>query len=111
MEIRNYKEALKTVRELLKLNPNGVDLLKKEAALLRLTGADAAAVEILDSLIKRGKVDVEIYYNLALSYANLQNYEDSKDAFLKCIALEPHNPFVHKDLGLLYLKRKVIIGM
>lgn len=104
MEIRNYNEALKTVRELLKLNPNGVDLLKKEAALLRLTGSNEAAVEILDSLVKRGKVDVEIYYNLALCCVNLQNYEDAKDAFLKCIALEPHNPFVHKDLGLLYLK-------
>lgn len=108
MEMRKYQEALKTVKDLLKLNPKGVDLLKKYAALLRLTGSNENACEILDELIKRGKVDVEIYYNLAICRANMGDLEGSKDAFLKCIALEPHNPFVHKDLGLLYLKINMV---
>ena len=104
IEVKNYTEALKVVKELLKFNPNGVDLQKKEASLLRLTGSSQNAIEVLNSLIKRGKIDVEIYYNLALCYINTEDLESAKDAFRKCIALEPHNPFVRKDLGLLYLK-------
>ena len=81
-----------------------MDLQKKEASLLRLAGSSQNAIEVLNSLIKRGKIDVEIYYNLALCYINTEDLESAKDAFRKCIALEPHNPFVRKDLGLLYLK-------
>ena len=93
IEVKNYTEALKVVKELLKFNPNGVDLQKKEASLLRLTGSSQNAIEVLNSLIKRGKIDVEIYYNLALCYINTEDLESAKDAFRKCIAREPHNPF------------------
>ena len=108
MDLRKYDEAIKTVKDLLKFDPKNTDLTKKYAALLRLTGNDEKAIEKLEELIKRGKVDVEIYYNYALSLINLDELEGAKEAFKKCIALEPHNPFVHKDLGLLYLRMNFV---
>ena len=108
MDLKRYEEALKTVKDLLKFNPKSTDLMKKYAALLRLTGSSQGSIDVLETLIKRGKVDVEIYYNYALSLINLEDLEGAKEAFKKCIALEPHNPFVHKDLGLLYLRMNFV---
>ena len=45
-----------------------------------------------------------MYYNLAFNYVLLNDHDNAKDMFKKCIELEPQNPYAHKDLGVLYLK-------
>ena len=34
----------------------------------------------------------------------MNDFDNAKEMFKKCIILEPHNPYAHKDLGVLYLK-------
>jgi len=47
------------------------------------------------------------YFNLkGLILAELGKYEDSKDAYLRAIELEPEFSELHNNLGLLYLKMK-----
>ncbi|MBQ8847986.1 MAG: tetratricopeptide repeat protein [Candidatus Gastranaerophilales bacterium] len=102
--IRNYKEALDSVNQLLSLDDKNINLTKRKGALLRKMGFNIESIETFDILIKRGKIDVEIYYNLAFNYIELGDFDNAKEMFKKCITLEPNNPYVHKDLGVLYLK-------
>ena len=102
--IREYKEALDNVNFLLSLDEKNIDLIKKKGSLLRRLGFCNEAIDVLNTLLKRGKIDVELYYNLAYSYVELGDYDNAKEMFKKCIILEPNNPYAHKDLGVLYLK-------
>ena len=86
------------------MNPKSVDIQKKLAYLYRLTKNPQSTIEILEKLLKRGKIDFEIYYNLALAYISKEDFEAGKENLKKCISLEPENPVARKDLGILYLK-------
>lgn len=99
-----YKEALEQVNTLLTLDTKNITLIKKKGALLRKLKLYEESTEIFDTLIKRGKIDIEVYYNLAFNYVELEDYDKASEMFKKCITLEPNNPFAHKDLGVLYLK-------
>ncbi len=77
---------------------------KKLAYLYRLTKKPQNAIEILEKLLKRGKIDFEICYNLAIAYVNIDELEQGKENLKKCISLEPDNPVARKDLGIVYLK-------
>ena len=58
----------------------------------------------MEKLLKRGKIDFEICYNLAISFINTGDLEAGKENLKKCISLEPENPVARRDLGILYLK-------
>ena len=101
---QQYKEALDNVNHLLELDEKNVELIKKKGSLLRRLGFCEEAIQVLQQLLNRGRIDVELYYNLAYSYVALGDYDNAKEMFKKCIILEPENPYAHKDLGVLYLK-------
>lgn len=101
---RQYKEALDNVNVLLSLDEKNVDLIKKKGSLLRKLNFCEESIEVLTQLLNRGKIDVELYYNLAYNYVQIGDYDNAKEMFKKCIVLEPNNPYAHKDLGVLYLK-------
>ncbi len=97
-------EALENINLLLALDEKNVVLTKKKGTLLRKLGKFNESVDVFNILLNRGKIDVEVYYNLAFDYVELQDYDNAKEMFKKCIMLEPENPYAHKDLGVLYLK-------
>lgn len=101
---QQYKEALDNVNNLLSTDEKNIILIKKKGSLLRKLNFCEEAIETLKHLLNRGKIDVEVYYNLAYSYVQIGDYDNAKEMFKKCIILEPNNPYAHKDLGVLYLK-------
>ncbi len=101
---QQHKEALDNVNTLLSFDEKNVDLIKKKGALLRKLNFCDESIEVLTQLLNRGKIDVELYYNLAYNYVQIGDYDSAKEMFKKCIVLEPNNPYAHKDLGVLYLK-------
>lgn len=103
-EAGEYKQALENVDMLLELNEKNVDLIKKKGTYLRKLGQNQQSVNVFSTLLNRGKIDVEVYYNLAFNYVELNDFDNAKEMFKKCIILEPSNPYAHKDLGVLYLK-------
>ena len=102
--IEDFDTALNVIDVLLQNDPKNVRYLKKQGAYLRKLSRCEQSIEIFKSLIKRGKIDVEVYYNLAFNYVLLLDFDNAKEMFKKCIELEPNNPYAHKDLGVLYLK-------
>ena len=102
--VNNYQEALDNVNMLLGLDEKNIDLIKKKGTLLRKLGKYQESIDTFFILINRGKIDVEVYYNLAFNYVEMNDFDNAKEMFKKCITLEPNNPYAHKDLGVLYLK-------
>ncbi len=100
----NYELALENINLLLLLDEKNVNLIKKKGTNLRKLGRNLESNEVFTILLNRGKIDVEVYYNLAFNYVELEDFDNAKEMFKKCIMLEPHNPYAHKDLGVLYLK-------
>lgn len=103
-QLENYDKALESVNLLLSQDEKNIALVKKKGALLRKLHRNVESIEIFSTLLKRGKIDVEVYYNLAFNYVETGDLDDAKEMFKKCIILEPQNPYAHKDLGVLYLK-------
>lgn len=103
IETSKAEEALKLIEEALKKLPKSIDLIKKKGYLLVVTGKNKEAAETLETLVKRGKIDYEIYYNLGIAQARSKNFEAAKENLRNCIRLEPDNPVARKDLGVLYL--------
>ncbi len=101
---QDFDNALVNIDILLQEDEKNVAYLKKKGAYLRKLQRFEQSIEIFNGLIKRGKIDVEVYYNLAFNYVLTFGYDNAKEMFKKCIALEPNNPYAHKDLGVLYLK-------
>ncbi len=104
MNTLQYDTALDNVNQLLTLDEKNIDLTKKKGTLLRKLGRYEESIETFTILLNRGKIDVEVYYNLAFNYIEMNDFDNAKEMFKKCITLEPQNPYAHKDLGVLYLK-------
>ena len=102
--VRENQKALDNINFLLEMDQKNIALTKKKGTNLRKLGLYDESIETFNTLIKRGKIDVEVYYNLAYNYVEVQDYDNAKEMFKKCIILEPNNPYAHKDLGVLYLK-------
>ena len=77
--------------------------MKKQGFVYRMLERYDEAIEVFETLVKRGKIDYEVYYNLGISQAQTSNFESAKDSLKKCIQLEPENAIARKDLGILYL--------
>lgn len=100
----DYSQGLENVNQLLTFDEKNISLIKKKGAFLRKLGKHEESIATFQTLLNRGKIDVEVYYNLAFNYVETQDYDNAKEMFKKCIILEPQNPYAHKDLGVLYLK-------
>jgi len=101
---KEYEKALENINLLLAIDEKNIDLIKKKGTNLRKLGRYEQSIGAFKGLLNRGKIDVEVYYNLAYNYVELQDFDNAKEMFKKCIVLEPNNPYAHKDLGVLYLK-------
>ena len=102
--LEEYEDALINANFLVLADEKNTEFIKKKGTLERKTKRYQESIETFDVLIKKGKIDVEVYYNLAFNYVELGEFDNAKEMFKKCIILEPNNPYAHKDLGVLYLK-------
>ncbi len=100
----NIEAALENTNILLEYDPKNVSLVKKKGTYLRKLRRNEESIETFTTLLNRGKIDIEVYYNLAFNFTVLGDFDNAKEMFKKCIILEPNNPYAHKDLGVLYLK-------
>ena len=103
IKLGEIPEALRLAQNLSKLNPASVEISKKLAQLYRLNGAPYQAMEVLNALIKRGKIDKELYFEHALCAMKTEDFEKAKNSYRKVLQLDPDDAIAHKDLALLYL--------
>jgi tetratricopeptide (TPR) repeat protein len=108
VRVGKVQEALAIAKKLHELNPRSVELCKQLAKLYRLTQMPRQASDILFELIKRGKIDPEVYFEHALCAMKMQDWESAKNSYRKVIQLQPENAIAHRDLSLLYLNMNLV---
>ncbi|MGQ0739911.1 MAG: tetratricopeptide repeat protein [Bacteroidota bacterium] len=94
-------EALNICNEILKKNPEQVDVLKLKADLLDKKGLGADATAILENAYRITPFDVELNYVLALRYAETKNAKliDLCDSLIKADTEGSHaEPYYYKGI-------------
>lgn len=95
------EEALKTCNDILKINPDQVDVLKLKASLLDKKGESTESVSILEKAYSLTPFDAELNYMLALKYAESKNNKvlGLCDSLIKKDSLNVHaEPYYYKGI-------------
>lgn len=75
-----------------------------EAVLLMQKEKFKESAELLEEITQKEPENLSAYFNLGLSYFELENTGDAIWAFEKCLRLDPSNSDVENALNLCYLK-------
>ncbi|GBF23614.1 TPR repeat-containing protein, partial [Candidatus Gastranaerophilus sp. (ex Termes propinquus)] len=103
VKLGQIPEALDIAQKLLKLSPGSLELTKQLARLFRLNNQPYQALELITMLLKRGKIDKELYFEKAFCHMQMGDFEEAKNAYRKVIQLDPKDALAHKELALLYV--------
>ncbi len=106
--LHDYKNALIIADKLFKLNPKDDVLLRKLATFQRCVGNFEEAIKTLQILMRKGKIDTDIYWELGVCYIRLDEKDAALNAFKNAIKLAPDNAIAHKDLAILYLRLNLL---
>ena len=87
--LRNYQKALKYARKAQDKIPGKLEYHRQETDILLRTGQYKEARNKLEKLIDTYPNDPSLYYNLALTYYENENYERSTEICKKAIELDP----------------------
>ena len=101
----NY--AIGILSRLVALNPKSVSMGQKLAGLFIKTGRPVQAKEIYEKLLVQGNVSSEVYYEFAHICRLTKDMEKAEKILKKVIELQPDFASAHKDLGVLYLSKRL----
>jgi tetratricopeptide (TPR) repeat protein len=107
----HFDEALKLIRsgmleeariyleELLKGDPNNIDILYNLGMLFTDLGDTEKAIELLQRCIKLSPNYANAHVAIGFAYIRAGNQKRAKEFTLKAIDIDPNNPFALKNLG------------
>lgn len=105
--LKNYEKALELLENLNK-SENTAFHVKLRIAGIRIKLRDyEAAKEIYMGLIKKGRVDENIYYDFAILCGHTGDKDKAETLLKKVIQLNPNFAPAHKDLAVLYLDARL----
>ena len=103
----DYNYAIGILSHLVMLNPKSVTMAQKLANLYIKVKKPAQAKEIYEKILLQGNVNEELYYEFA-HVCILTNDTDKAEKILKkVIELNPEQAQAHKDLGVIYLSKRL----
>ena len=105
--IGEYNYAIGILAHLVLLNPKSVTMSQKLANLYMKINQPLNAKEIYEKIILGGSVSFEIYYEFAHICAKTGDMDKAEKILKKVIDLNPDYAPAHKDLGVLYLRKRL----
>ncbi len=105
--IGEYEAAITILNQLVMLKPKSPNILKKLATLYIGTGQISRAKDIYEKIIKIGVTDFMPYYELAILCVRTNDTERAEQMLKKVCKLKPDFSLAHKDLGVLYLNKRL----
>lgn len=114
-EIRNYDRSLSLISRVLQLNPNSLSSLILQANIYDITGNEAAAFEtfkIARSLCTDSvspHLVTSLYFNLGVTYYNMQKVDSACVCFAKALDHKPFHPSSNYYLALCMMHRNALI--
>lgn len=104
LRYKEYEEACKIYRELLKESPTSAELHNNYGlALFYLDRFN----EALDEFKKAIEIDNSFalpYSNIGLIYLNKKDYNRAEEFFLKALKIDPENPETHYNIAVTYYR-------
>ena len=89
------------------MNPKNANYLKKLASIYMTTGQFANAKEIYERIIKQGSVNPQTYYELSILCVKTNDLDRAEQILKKVCGLNPDFAPAHKDLGVIYLNKRL----
>lgn len=102
-----YESAITILNQLVMLKPKSVNILKKLASLYIGTGQLSRARDIYEKIIKIGITDYMPYYELSMLCVRIGDTDRAEQMLKKVCKLKPDFANAHKDLGVLYLNKRL----
>ena len=106
-QIQEYKYAIGILVKLVALNPKSVNISQRLAGIFMKTNQPRMAKEIYEKILKLGKVSYDVYYEYAHVCLILKEDELAESILKKVVTLKPDYANAHKDLGVLYLSKRL----
>lgn len=105
--VGEYANAVVILAHLVLLNPKSVSMLRKLASIYLKTGKYMSAKELYERILLQGNVSYEIYYEFANICAKTNDLDKAEKILKKVVELNPEFAKAHKDLGVLYLNKRL----
>ena len=105
--VKDYPKAISILENLNIINTKTTQIAEKLAEIYIESNNLEAAKSIYSNLMNKGKVSPEIYYQYAMLCAKTDDMDKAENILKKVLLLEPKNAIAHKDLGVIYLAKRL----
>lgn len=105
--IGDYTSAITILAQLVLMNPKSVSMLRKLASIYIKIGQFGNAKVLYEKIIIQGNVSPEIYYEFANICVRTNDMDKAEKILKKVIELNPEFALAHKDLGIIYLQKRL----
>ena len=102
-----YETAIKMLEGMVYVNPKFILPAQKLASLYIKTNQLTKAKELYDTIILKNKVSADILHQYAVLSSSLCDTETAEKMLKKVIRMEPGIAKAHKDLGIIYLNKRL----
>lgn len=103
----DYNYAIGILAHLVMLNPKSTSMAQKLAGLFLKIGKPAQAKDIYEKILVQGNVTEEIYYEFAHVCLMTNDSDKAEKILKKVIELKSDHAAAHKDLGVIYLSKRL----
>lgn len=103
----DYTYAVGILAHLVMLNPKSVSMAQKLANIYVKIDKPAQAKEIYEKILLQGNVNEELYYEFAHVCLLINDTDKAEKILKKVVELNPNQAQAHKDLGVLYLSKRL----
>lgn len=106
-KIGDYETSIEYLEQLILMQPRSLIMLQKLAKLLISSNQFSRAKLIYETIIAGGFVSDDIYYNYAMVCTKTGDLDIAERIFKKVIELNPKHARARKDLGVIYLNKRL----
>ena len=103
----DYTYAVGILAHLVMLNPKSVNMAQKLANIYVKIDKPAQAKEIYEKILLQGNVNEDLYYEFAHVCLLINDTDKAEKILKKVVELNPNQAQAHKDLGVLYLSKRL----
>lgn len=103
----DYNYAIGILAHLVMLNPKSVSMAQKLANLYVKVKKPVQAKEIYEKILLQGNVNVDLYYEFAHICIMTNDTDKAEKILRKVIELNSNHAQAHKDLGVIYLSKRL----
>lgn len=103
----DYNYAIGILAHLVMLNPKSVSMAQKLANLYVKVNKPIQAKEIYEKILLQGNVNEDLYYEFAHICVVTNDTDKAEKILKKVVELNPDHAQAHKDLGVIYLSKRL----